>query len=296
MRKYKYKAPNLWEGRLKPDDKKDILHPDCTRPDDRRPGDLYMPFPDGIPEAVGVHFRHNEEWAESNFGTYRQSEKEKFIEGFNLKVRLHFGPHGIYTKALGGAESFLLLKGKSDRYEGVIFTDTEVDSTVLVNSLQFFNSIDGRSLVRLLEIGLTEKEALIISMLNGFWGDAEDYIPINHTGTYYFSNQVSLRRLIECDPNDLTGGTFRNRFDYNRPDVQHLFKASKNEVALNWHDTFKEVFHELHGMPMVDQKGYKVAWNTTPERFLTTVHEIFKRFYHDNGGYREQTQEVEKAA
>lgn len=201
--------------------KYESTHPgDCTRPKDPRPGDLRMPFPLGTPEAVAVHFNMTRteiyglkpptpEWAEF--------------------LRALYGPNSPYQPGTGKPWNVEFLI-ENDVPHGMILLDTEVDPTVFVNSLQFLNTMKGTYSVfsKYRAAGFTESESLLIMMLANNDPSSTGYF--NKTFEYYFPINASIRRILEGKPHDLSGGTLRDRFDYNRPQVQSLFAAGKGEV------------------------------------------------------------------
>lgn len=271
-------------------------HPnDCTRPDDRRPGDLRMAFPDGTPLAVAKHL-HIAPKPFSVDVTPLPNVKpfEEMREIHNDFIETIYGPDSMYIPSLGGPESIVLIKNGNGCYEGIIYTDTNVDSTVLVNSLQFLNSKNSLLLRQLLNIGFTKKEALAVMMLNGgYHNPSDNKISLAMCSTYYFSNKASLRRIFESKPNDLTGGTFKNRFAYNRPFVQDLFKATEDEIEVNFFEAFKEVYRQKYNEDAIVMSGYQYIPKFTNEQFVEITRMIFQQCYFDNGGLKE-TLEIKK--
>lgn len=205
LRKYKKTHPN-----------------DCTRPDDPRPQDLRHPFPDGIPEAVGVMF--------VNFNSLNGGISPLFVCDL-----LDFGPYRHIAK---GYE--LVTNKWTDDIVGVIFNNLDVDSTAFVNMLQFVKSAQFFVWSDMLELGFDRFEIADLMYLTSpatsiRRGPTQTY-------SYYFSTNVSLKRLLAGEFNDLTEGTFKDRFDYNRPEVQDLFKAQEGEHATN----FNRILAEHH--------------------------------------------------
>lgn len=178
----------------------------CTRPNDRRPSDLHDPFPSGIVEAVGFHKSHVGE----KFLRDSLSEDSPWLKGFNSPDNI------IYAE-------------KNGKTVGYIINDTEVDPTVLVNLAQYQNTC-GPFYEKYLEAGFTRKEALVLVAL--FNHDPEKLGV--QTYNYYFPVLASLDRFFEANPHDLSGGTYRNGFDYNRRDIHNLFKAGPGETHANW--------------------------------------------------------------
>lgn len=201
-------------------------HPgDCTRPKDPRPGDLTMPFPDGTPEAVSVHFNMVRPHADDTIPVSYYGATIK--PGWTEFLTALYGPNSPYIKGFGSPENVELLY-EGDHPHGILFKDTSFDPTVFVNSLQFLNTMKAVYPVymKYRNAGFTEAESLLFMMLCN--SDVEDGYVMG-TYPYYFPVNASFRRILEGKPHDLSGGTFRDRFDYNRPQVQSLFAAGKNE-------------------------------------------------------------------
>jgi hypothetical protein len=267
MRKYYKRRPMNEQGYQDSQKQPVILHENCTRKDDPSPGDLKMPFPPGRPEAVAVRIE-----TYHSPGTYSN-------EDFNAYVDAVYGPDSMYTKSLGGAEAILKLSRDDGRYQTIVFTDTEVDSTVLVNSLQFFRTGSNPSRLKALkEIGFTTQEALIVCYMTGFTDFSQPQIIIDNPYAYYFSTVASLRRLFDGTPNDLTGGTFRDGFDYNRPNIQDLFKAGPDENGLIFQNVFNQKYLEKYKKKAYDTTGYDYVTNLTREQFYETTKEIFDEY------------------
>lgn len=173
----------------------------CTRPGDRRPGDLEHPFPPGVVEAVSVHF---------------SAERDSLL-------RAAFSNDSPWLRGFGSPDNIELVKTKSKKVVGIILLDTEIDPTVFVNLLQFcrvsrvnWDRYKGLS-------GFSVREKLILA---GWFNNHSDVSSgVFETYQYYFSQKPSLRRLFESDPVDLSGGTYKAGFDYNRPDISKLFSG-----------------------------------------------------------------------
>lgn len=179
---------------------------DCTRPNDRRPTDLKHPFPDGVPEAVAVKFQG------SNF-----SPRE-------FQNLLSNGP---YSRVIdSGSWDFF------DEHQAFLLLDTDVDSTAFVNLLQFIQSTSRFVYDDLLEMGFDEQEIPTILYLTSP-GQSIRRGPVK-PHAYYFSVNAAIHRVVKGEFTDLTGGTFRDRFDYNRPEIQDLYKAVDGETGTNF--------------------------------------------------------------
>jgi len=182
--------------------KYETSHPgDCTRPNDPRPNDLKYPFPSGTPEAVSIHWNSN----------YLSDEFFNDLIDFSPYRKL-FTPNSVRNIYRG-----------DNSVQGSIFLNTDVDSTAFVNFLQFVGTVGNLSRVEryyaLLDFVEPEEAMAALYLDVGQLSQSVQGYP------YYFSTYVDTRRLLEGDFRDLTGGTLRNRFDYNRPEVQDLFKV-----------------------------------------------------------------------
>lgn len=264
---------------------------DCTRPFDHRPGDLKTPFPKGNPVAVA-----------QDMYSYNTHIGEKKIEQHNNMIDAIYSSESPYLRGFGSPESVLKIKGDKEMYHRVIYTDTKVDSTLLVNSLQYKNSCNFDTFRRYIEYGFTTREALALPMLMNTNiceslnpdGSTRKIIIPGATGTYYFSGHASLRRIFEADANDLTGGTYYDRYDYNRPEVQDLFMASDDEIGLNFGTEFHKLYQETYGEPTAKRVPgtYNTEYTCTDERLVDTIKSLFNTYYYSNGGMKEQKLEA----
>lgn len=216
MRKYKYagRSDSCYVS-----GKKVELHGDeCTRPDDPRPGDLSDPFPDGIPEAVAICLKD-------------RPQNPEMVEFF-------LSEKSPYRKGHGGRENIVLRYNEHGDVSGYVFKNTEIDPTVFVNFLQFLRCQDYREMWKTLRgAGMTPQEIAVSFILMGPHDPTHNLV---ETHSYYFPVKASIRRIVEGDAFDLSGGTFRNRYDYNRSEVQDLFKARKGEEVTIWHKEMSE--------------------------------------------------------
>jgi hypothetical protein len=190
-----------------PADQGKVLHEDCTRPDDPRPSDLKHPFPDGIPELVAVHFQ--------------KEMPERMFEDLYV--------YGPYSKLNGKIVEVI------DEWSGLVcgcLIDTEIDSTLLVNFLQFVRSCNVNAWKAWCELGAQTDEIASLMYLTNPGFDVRMSAPAPYN--YYFSTNTCVKRVLEGSFNDLTGGTFRDRFDYNRPEIQDLYKFRDGETKTNF--------------------------------------------------------------
>lgn len=185
-------------------------HPgDCTRPQDGRPGDLQHRFPEGEPVAIGRSY--------ADLNMDRRMIEDILSEGPYRKI---------------GLETTDVISDK-DRCLGIVVMNLDVDPTLLVSMFQYINTVGHHHQVyhKMVGYGLTKAEALCSLML---WSH-DPRKSFGETYSYYFPTSASIRRIVEGDPHDLSAdpngqtGTFRQRYDYNRPEIQNLFRANKAE-------------------------------------------------------------------
>lgn len=178
-------------------------HPDeCTQPKNGKPDDLWHPFPDGTPVAVGTKFNH------------------KPSEASDALLRFVFSGNSPWLSGIGDPD---LVLNKKEHVVGVLMRDTRLDPTVLVN---LFNNVKSLLLLgdnpgtfmKLIEGGFSEAEA-IATML----ATRTPLQAISQPDGYYTTQRLSLRRIVEQKPRDLSGGTLHDRFDYNRTELENVF-------------------------------------------------------------------------
>lgn len=169
-----------------------VTHDDSTRPEDPRPGDLTMPFPDGKPLAVGSRIR----------------VKDK-------AVKLFVNEHSPWRRAYGD-EQFVELVSN----EGFLIKNADIiDPTMLVS---FFKKMRrGTSLGdKYLSLLDCYTSAEVEFMLRAGVIGHESY------DSYDMQSRVCASRFLQGGIEssfDLTGGSLGNRFDYNRPDLSEVF-------------------------------------------------------------------------
>lgn len=174
----------------------------CTQPEDKRPSDLHHPFPEGTPMAIGVHW-----------GTTISVARET--------ARFLFNP--ITSPWKVGFKKPEIIEN-SHILHGVSFYDTAFDPTVFVHALKIFRSVsvfNYPSYTVFREIGLEPYEAVIASQIFGSYRPTSTFAPFYTTGS--FTPHFSVKRFKDKNPVDLTGGTLRQRFDYNRKKLSFIF-------------------------------------------------------------------------
>lgn len=200
------------------------IHDDATQPE-YRPGDLRHPFPSGTPEAlaIGLPDWHYGEY-DANSGKVIPknfvSENQKFFD-FILSDRSPF------VRGFGGEKNIEWSEGQ----KGFVLLSLDIDPTVLVNLLKFFQSYpkigEGTTFCTYLDDGLSEIEAFVASYCCNFgvgiYANKKYTIGLAPVNTYVFPQKADLQRILDQNPVDLTGGTLRNRFDYSRKSLHEVF-------------------------------------------------------------------------
>lgn len=195
-------------------------HPDdCTQPSNKKPTDLWHPFPAGKPVAVGT--RYNPMYLCDDY------------------MRAIFNAETSPWRAGIGSPEFVFDEGK---IVGVLMKDTKVDPTVMVNLFNVVksssNSGGQRTFKKLLDFGFSQNEALLVVTLTegtGLYdlnGDLSKCLfgPSN----YYTSNQFGVQKFLDAQPDDLSGGKFEDRVDYNRTALQDIFKLPVPKGGLDF--------------------------------------------------------------
>jgi len=179
-----------------------VTHPeDCTQPLDKRPSDLKNPFPKiGIPEALALSIPINR-----NIEKFLWSDQSPWVSGF-------------------GGEDNLIIHNR-----GVILKDLSIDPTVLINLAK--NSQRGSNTEELFNFltkkaGISPKKAVLALLFAGAHHKYFYSPKLNGPDTYVNPMTVDVERYLEQKPKDLTGGTLKDRFDYNRKELAGIFKGT----------------------------------------------------------------------
>lgn len=187
---------------------------ECTQPENSKPGDLHSPFPNGTPEAIVIPFPRI---------TPKSSDTD-------IVFRAMFSKDSPWYSGFNDVTFFMTEKGFIG---GVIIEDVKIDTTVLVNCLKtmqnFHNVQMVKDFVDLIGFGSTEAEALAIVMLNSVAPSSG----VGYTDSYKAPVQFSAKRFFNRTPNDLTGGYFRDRIDYNRTDMHKPFWGDEGFIQWN---------------------------------------------------------------
>lgn len=206
----------------------------------RKPGDLYNPFPDGEPTMLGVCFHPG-----TLRGGFDKNVHNEFYEAF-------FSETSPYRKGYDGVS---LVKDTNGLYRGVINTSSDFDPTVFVAGITAFRNlvygwdriVDAFIFLRKELPDLTDNQRILL-LLRGA-GNMKDYIKSKtekpkdvpswyqpptyrmQWPSYYLSANTNIERFLNGDAEDLTGGTWRERYAYNRPKLMNVFVDSDLQDA-----------------------------------------------------------------
>ena len=211
----------------------------CTQPHNERPGDLYQPFPDGKPAAVAFHLKSgdaqqdDDDWVDGD-----ETPIENANETDNLVMAV-LSSTSPWVSGFGGPQNIQYTLGKDGHIIGFVIKSLAIDPTVMVNMVNFIQTMKGSgasSFKKLVDLGLTNNEALAVLMLNGSSGSIH---AIQTTYEYRFPAVFSARRFFEQKPNDYSGGTYENGADYNRTFVQDVFSGDTKKGGIVWATAIK---------------------------------------------------------
>lgn len=219
-----------------------------TQPHNERPNDLSQPFPEGTPSAIAFHnLFKNQTGLQTGLFEALVSDDSPWRKGF------------------GGRQNILTYLNPEGHPIGYILKSLQVDPTVLVNGVNFLNTLDGggwKNYSILIDAGATPNEALCILMMNG-QGVLSSIV---ETWDYRHPPVLSARRFFEGRPNDLSGGTYANGADYNRTYVQDVFLGDPKRGGIVWKN---EMTKRTSGMTL------------TPKVFVDVSRELFAEAIHN---------------
>jgi hypothetical protein len=188
------------------------FEPDLLPEDARKvykPTDLFAPFPQGKPLMLSVplpgnyNTRNNNSWTELAETVLFNSEVSPW-KNILKDVEIVYTENKIVT--------------------GLVFHNMEIEPTLAVNLFRKVKSsgyVD-KSIYRI-DKTLTLYEAYILSSLFTVYEGT-----IRFGGTHALGSDVDLSNVVNGTPNDYTKGTFAQRYAYNRPKQEYLFKGKKN--------------------------------------------------------------------
>lgn len=200
----KYKEKNLGDIRA-------VAHGELsTRSESYKPADLFAAFPSGIPEL---------------FGHRINGSGNKSIEA---ALRFLFSKNSPFIRAFVSPSVVEFTEDEKGNILGFVLKDMGLDPTVLVNLLWVYK--DCKNYQAYLDAGMTEKEAILCCMMQG----GNVLTCLHATNIYHFPQYIDIHRFMTGDPHDLTGGSFRDGFDYNRKLINELFEDT-NDGGFVWY-------------------------------------------------------------
>lgn len=247
--------------------------------DDYRPTDLFSPFPEGTPVGLAVFTPWNKkkEWA-IGFGSNRKvfPTKSGMEEDYLSFVFSKDSPW-----ANGMPESGVDIARDADGHPRLlVFNDLDVDPTVLVNALNMVVrhlaspwEVTGINLLH--DAGATMMELCILKNIfnvhvQGKVVDGElktNFISTNsQVRGYYSALFPDVSRMVNKDARDLTGGTLKNRFDYNRKRLHEIFEVN---------DTAEDVQKMATENSYVPFFKHLSSPSTTAEQIVSKLREVY---------------------
>lgn len=193
---------------------------DCTQPHNSKPSDLFHPFPDGRPAAISFPLKGHKKTDKnrSEFLWRMISVDSPWIEGFGDPSNVDF-----------------LINDDGLTYGYTIgVKHLDIDPTVMINMINTISSLTSENYFVLLKHGLSHWEAVAVLMLN-----MSQITHVYPTSTYYFPSLFSAKRFFGQKPNDLSGGFYSDRTDYNRTYIADVFLGEESEGCKYWDETIK---------------------------------------------------------
>jgi hypothetical protein len=181
------------------------------------PFDLYAPFPTSIPKAVSIAIRTDE-------------APQRYLE--QVVYNPEISPWRTVLK-----DVTLLYKDDSHKkLDGVVIGDTTVDPTVMVNMFRKTNQINSYQIDNVLK-HFPDANLLAAFVLGQAMNGSVDKFSINTNIDYanWSGNNQDWSAIMNGKPYDYTdGGTFQQRYAYNRPKNDYIWKdpTDKNNFKL----------------------------------------------------------------
>ena len=223
------------------------LHGSLCTEEKVKPGDLFAPFPSGIPVFVG-----------------RQ------IECPLKNIKEFFGEGSIYGDLLGHKNFHFNAEG--DTCRGFITTDTKVNPTVLVNAFQMVTR--ARSSPSDTLAGYPFDVRFLLDIFTLMSGDKLRYWRQPGEG-YHFTYALDLERFVLRNPNDYHDGkTLFDGQDYNRTNVHKLFEVSRGQspFKIEGNLTLKDFADKL--VSAIDQIKGKKPVEIETKKTETVIEEL----------------------
>ena len=215
-----------------------------------KPRDLPRTFPDGTPVCLAFRLREFEFFSNGWDGPNAYVNKD-YLDWL-------LGETSPYIRGFGSPESVEILMDEAhNRVDSVILHDMAVDPTVMIGLfLHLKHTTVQNCFPTYVENGLSRDQAGYLCLMSCLFN------PVTKNqmsgDDYSFAQVVDVRRLITQNPHDFSGGTFKDRYDYHRPWIGHLFKAKDKDVpGFN----FAKEFDQKFGGPQFDTMTRKLIQN-----------------------------------
>ena len=176
-----------------------------NRPNDPRPSDLPRDFPDGTPGLLTVMIN-----------PFNYEQNKSFVDWY-------FSPTGPYASVCKDIE---LVVNKGGDLVGVIVHDTDVDATMLIHLFKYS---------RYLPTKAASAKKLEISKFNENFETPEEfftYVMMGFTDFLPSQSSYNLWYYVHGVPSFETG-SFKKGFDYNRPQIESLFRDGTSPNQMN---------------------------------------------------------------
>lgn len=226
MRKYSNKNHNH---------KKAVEHGDLAKSGKQKPTDLYCPFPSGEPEMIGFYI--------GSWGIITKTD-QKYLPIINFL----FSDKSPWVKGFGSAKAVELV-WKDKKLNGFVVKTSDIDPSVLVQMLWTIRYTQLQQFQNFLDAGASMKEACLLMLPQG---------------NSYGPKKCDVRRFLQGDPRELSGGTLREGGDYARSWSSQPFGA---EAC--WHSDDAEEFNKK--VPITVPTG------TYPKMKTLTPHERIEK-------------------
>lgn len=182
-----------------------------NRPGDYWPSDLHgWPFPpNGKPIALAVPIRY--------YNTpYNKVSVEEWNTYISFVIDRELSPWKLIMKNVE------LIEGRS-----FLFHDLDIDPTILLNFLMYLRYVNNHlvlnfvNMLKYLDVLGDKRKAFYLSAFSRPASNSSNGEMLKVYNTYLIYGNP--KRIIEGNPRILTEGSFGDRYDYNRPEVERIF-------------------------------------------------------------------------
>lgn len=206
------------------------IHDDYTDPqptDHYRPGDLYWPFPDGTPVGLALRLRNK----------LPKNNQKKLNNTLENCLDFLFSDESPWVRGVPSSDYVEYTRDNNGEIIGLVFLHLDVDPTVMV---QLINSTIKRvkshadlyNVIRFREEGASWAEVFALWQEIEFGCISEDKSDVynfssNQNRGYYTPIFFDVKAFFNQNPLDLTGGTLKDRYDYNRVRLHDVWSDEK---------------------------------------------------------------------